>query len=202
MSSLTQRYLKSQKLPWRAPACCTMGRFPLAAGLAMNAEPASRPCPLWSCICPGKDSLAFPCHISCCDKRHQISLPAWCAVALPVQGDGEAHQVSWVLDVGLAAALWAEHHPPAPQPSPSRCLQTFPSWNQAPHAEESLSSQGKVTSQSPKYSFLVLLHPGTRPVRHQTRTSAWTKSLHIPAAGTAPHICTAGSLTKYLIITF
>lgn len=100
--------------------------------------------------------------------------------------------------MGLEAALWAEHHPLTPQPSFSRSLQTLPSWNQAPHAEESLSSQGKVTSQSPKCSFLVLLHPRTQPCE----ASNPTQSLHVLAAGTAPHICTAGSLTKYLIITF
>lgn len=67
-SSLTQRCLKSQELPWRAPARCTTGRFPLAAGLAMDAEPAGGPCLLRSCIRPGKDSPAPPRHINSCDK--------------------------------------------------------------------------------------------------------------------------------------
>lgn len=96
--------------------------------------------------------------------------------------------MSWMLDMGLAAALWADHHPPTPQASPSRCLRTLPSWNQAPHAEESLSSQGKVTSQSPKCSFLVLLHPRTRPERHQT----------LPVPGPSPSM----SLQLAQLLTF
>lgn len=194
--SLAQRCLKSQELPWRSPACCTTGRFPLAASLAVDAEPAGRPCLLWSCICPGEDSPAPPRRISCWDRRYRISLqpdPQWFN-QFKVTGSPIMSARLWLWGWQWLRGQSITH--PHPSPALPRACRPLPARTKPP----TLRSHAVAICQSPICSFLVLFSLATRPARQQTMTGARARSFRVPAAGTAPRICTAGSLNKYLSI--